>query len=87
MYARTKSPQKSLFLFPQGMEHGQCLCLCYQNPGDGSKFNQREVQKHAHIKSKGQCKYKISVSKRIHIFSCTTMNAKQLTMKFILNCC
>ena len=56
MYARTKSPQKSIFLFPQGMEHGQCLCPCYQNPGDGSKFNQREVQKHAHIKSKGQCK-------------------------------
>ena len=58
IYARTKSPQKGLFLFPQDMEHDQWLYLCYQNTHDGSKFNDREVQKNTHIKSKGQCKYK-----------------------------
>ena len=40
------------------MEHDQWLCLCYQNPDDGSKINDREVQKNIHIKSKGQCKDK-----------------------------
>ena len=76
----TKSHQKGFFLFhAQGMEHDQWLCLYYQNPDDGSKINDREVQKNTHIKSKGQCKDKISVSKRIHIFSCTTMIAKHLT--------
>ena len=50
-----------------------------QNPDDGSKINDREVQKNTHIKSKGQCKDKISVSKRTHIFSCTAMIAKHLT--------
>ena len=55
-------------------------CLYYQNPNDGSKISDREVQKkNVHIKSKGQCKDKISVSKRIHIFSCTAMIAKHLT--------
>ena len=54
-------------------------CVCYQNPDDRSKINDREVQKNTNIKSKGQCKDKISVSKRIHIFSCTTMIAKHLT--------
>ena len=49
------------------------------NPDDGSKINDREVQKNTHIKSKGQCEDKISVPKRIHIFSCTTMTAKHLT--------
>ena len=34
-------------------------------------------KRNTHIKSKGQCKDKISVSKRIHIFPCTTMTAKQ----------
>ena len=44
----------------KGIEHDQWLCLCYQNPDDGSKINDidREVQKNAHIKSKGQCKDK-----------------------------
>ena len=55
------------------------MCLCYQNPDDGSKINGIEVQKNAHSKSKGQCKDKISVSKRIQIFSCTTMIAKHVT--------
>ena len=40
------------------MEHDQWLCLSYQNPNDGSKINDREVQKNTHIKSKGQCKDK-----------------------------
>ena len=31
------------------------IVLCYQNPDDGSKINDREVQKNIHIKSKGQC--------------------------------
>ena len=80
IYARTKSPQKGLFLFhAQSMEHDQRLCLYYQNPDDGSKISDREVQKNTHIKSKGQCKDKISVSKRINIFSCTTVTAKHLT--------
>ena len=42
-------------------------------------INGREVQKNTNIKCKGQYKDKISVSKRIHIFSCTTMIAKHLT--------
>ena len=70
--------KRSLSL-PQGIEHDQWLCLCYQNPDDGSKINDKEVQKNTHIKSKGQCKYKISVSKRVHIFSSKTMTAKHLT--------
>ena len=45
------------------MEHDQWLCLCYQNPDNGSKTNDRKVQKNTYIKSKGQCKDKISVSK------------------------
>ena len=61
-------------------------CVCYQNPDDGSKFNDREVQNNTHLKSKGQCKYKISVSKRIRTFSSTTMIAKHLTKAFILTC-
>ena len=58
------------------MEHDQCLCLGYQNSNNGSKINDREVQKNTHV---GQCKDKISVSKRIHIFSSTAMTAKHLT--------
>ena len=49
------------------MEHDQWLCLCYQNPDDGSKFNDREVQKTTHIKSKGQCKDKC-LEKNSYIF-------------------
>ena len=40
------------------MEHDQSLCLCYQNPDDGSKINNREVQKNTHKKSKDQFKDK-----------------------------
>ena len=40
------------------MVHDQWLCLCYQNPDDRSKINDREVQKNTHIKSSGQCKDK-----------------------------
>ena len=59
------------------MEHDQWLGLCYQNPDDGSKTNDRKVQENTHIKSKGQCKVKISVSKRIHILFCTTMSGNK----------
>ena len=45
IYLRSKSPHKGLFLFQQGMKHDQWLCLRYQNPDDGSKFHDREVQK------------------------------------------
>ena len=83
IYLRSKSPHKGLFLFQQGMKHDQWLCLRYQNPDDGSKFHDREVQKN----TQGQWKYKISVSKRIHIFSCTTVIAKHLTKTFMLTCC
>ena len=48
-------------------------------PDDGSKINDRELQKNTHIESKGQYKDRISVSKRIHMFSCATMTAKHLT--------
>ena len=43
-------------------------CVCYQNPDDGSKINDREVQKNTHKKSKGQFKDKISVSKEFIYF-------------------
>ena len=49
------------------MEHDQWLCLYYQNPDDGSKINDREVQKNTHIKSKGQCKDKC-LKKNSYIF-------------------
>ena len=70
--------KRSLSL-PQGMEHDQWLCvsLYYQNPDHGSKINDRGT-KNTHIKSKVQCKDKISASKRINISSCTTMIAKHL---------
>ena len=42
-------------------------CLYYQNPDDGSKINDREVQKNTHIKSKGQCKDKC-LKKNSYIF-------------------
>ena len=48
------------------MEHNQWLCLCYQNPDDGSKINDREVQKIL-IKSKGQYKDKC-LKKNSYIF-------------------
>ena len=51
----------------QGMEHYQLLCLCYQNPDDGSKINDKEVQKNTHIKCKGQCKDKC-LKKNSYIF-------------------
>ena len=62
-------------------------CLYYQNPNDGSKISDREVRKNTHTEGKGHCKDKISVSKRIHIFSCTAMIAKHLTQTFTLTCC
>ena len=49
------------------MEHDQLLCLCYQNPDDGSKINDREVQKKTHMKSKGQCNDKC-LKKNSYIF-------------------
>ena len=49
------------------MEHDQWLCLYYQNPDDGSKINDREVQKNTHIRSKGQCKDKC-LKKNSYIF-------------------
>ena len=49
------------------MEHNQWLCLCYQNPDDGSKINDREVQKNTHIKNKGQFKDKC-LKKNLYIF-------------------
>ena len=44
----------------------------------GVKLMTERYKKNTHIKSKGQCKDKISVSKRIHIVSCATMIAKTL---------
>ena len=38
-----------------------------KNPNDGSKINDREVQKNTHIKSKGQCKDKC-LKKNSYIF-------------------
>ena len=53
-------------------------CFYYQNPDDESKINDREVQKNTDIKCKGQCKDKISVSKRnscifLHSNDCKTL--------------
>ena len=53
IYAGTKSPQKGLSLFHKAW-HMINDCV----PDDGSKINDREVQKNTHIKSKGQCKDK-----------------------------
>ena len=50
------------------MEHDQRMCLCYQNPDDGSKINDREVQKSTHKKSKGQFKDKIVSQKKFIYF-------------------
>ena len=102
IYARIKSPQKGLFLFHRTWNMSVLFSICfyqihfnmandsvmyYQNPDDGSKVNDREIQKNTHLKCKGQCKYKISTSKRFHIYYCTAMIAKQLTQTFILTCC
>ena len=66
IYARTKSPQKGLFFFHKTWNMTND-CVCYQNPDDGSKINDREVQKNTHIKSKGQCKDKC-LRNNSHIF-------------------
>ena len=47
------------------MEHDQWLCLCYQDPDDGSKTNDRGAKKY--IKGKGQCKDKC-LKKNSYIF-------------------
>ena len=87
IYGRTKSPQKGLFLFQKAWNMTNHFVSVTKNLDDGSKINDREVKKNTHIKSKCQCKDKMSVSKRIYIFSCTTMIAKHLAETFILACC
>ena len=66
IYARTKSPQKSLFLFHRAWNMTND-CVSYQNPDDGNKINDREVQKNTHKKSKGQFKDKC-LKKKSYIF-------------------
>ena len=85
IYARTKSPQKGPFLFHKAWNMTNDCVSVTKILMMGVKLV-TEVQKNTHIKSKGQCKDKISVSKRIHIFSCTTMIAKHLIQTFILPC-
>ena len=65
IYARTQSPQKGVFLFHRAWNMTND-CLCYENPDDGSKINDRGVQK-KYIKSKGQCKDKY-LKKNSYIF-------------------
>ena len=83
IYARTQSPQKGGCLFHRAWNMtNDCVSLMM-----GVKLMTEGYKKNTYIKSKGQCKDKISVSKRIHIFSCTIMIAKHLTKTFILTCC
>ena len=57
IYDRAKSPQNGFSLFHKAWQMIND-CVCYQNPHDRSKINDREVKKNTHIKSKGQCKDK-----------------------------
>ena len=42
IYARTKSPEKGIFLFHKAWNMtNDSDCVCYQNPDDGSKINDR----------------------------------------------
>ena len=77
IYARTKSPQKGLFFFHKAWNMTNDCVSVTKTLTMGVKLMTERYKKY--IKSKGQCKDKISVSKRIHIFSCTTMIAKHLT--------
>ena len=101
-YARIKSAQKGLFLFHKAWNMSVLFSIYFYQihinmTNDcvsitktlmmGVKLMTERYKKNTHIKSKGQCKDKISVSKRIHIVSCATMIAKHLTQTFILTYC
>ena len=73
IYARTKSPQKGLFLFHKAWNMTNDCVSVTKTLMMGVKLMTERYKKNTHIKCKGRCKDKISVSKRIHIFSCTTM--------------
>ena len=85
IYTRTRSLQEGLFLFHKAWNLTNDCVSVTKTLTMGVKLMTERYKKY--IKSKGQCKDKISVSKRIHIFSCTTMIAKHLTQTFILTCC
>ena len=86
IYVRTKSPQKGLFLFHKAWNMTNNCVSVTKTLMMGVKL-MTELQKNTHKKSKVQFRDNISVSKRIHIFSCTTMIAKHFTQTFILTCC
>ena len=81
IYARTKSPQKGLFLFHKAWNMTNDCVSVTKTLMMGVKLAER------YTKSVSKVENKVSVSKRIHIFSCTTMIAKHLTQTFILTCC
>ena len=80
IYARTRSPQKGLFLFHNAWNMtNDCVSITKTLMMGVKLMSERHIQKNTRIKSKGQCKDRTSVSKRIHMFSCTAMTAKHLT--------
>ena len=85
--ARTNLLQKGLFLFHKARNMTNDCVSVTKTLMMGVKLMAERYKKNTPIKSKGQCKDKISVSKRTRIFSCTTMIAKYLTQTFILTCC
>ena len=64
IYARTKSPQKGLFLFHKAWNMTNDCVSVTKTLMMGVKLMTERYKKNAHIKSKGQCKDKISVSKK-----------------------
>ena len=100
IYARTKSPQKGLFLFRKAWNMPVLFSICFYQihinmTNDcvsvtktlmmGVKLMTERYKKVLTLKVKVSAK--ISVTKRIHIFLCTTMIVKHLTQTFILICC
>ena len=85
IYPRTKSPQKVLSRFQKAWYMINDCVSVTKTLMVGVKLMTERYKKY--IKSKGHCKDKIIVSKRVHIFSCTTMIAKHLTSTFISTCC
>ena len=81
IYARTKSPQKGLLFFHKAWDMTNDCVSVTKTLMMGVKLAER------YTKSVSKVENKVSVSKRIHIFSCTTMVAKHLTQIFILTCC
>ena len=79
IYARTQSPQKGVFLFHRAWNMTNDCVSVTKTLMIGVKLMADGYKKNTHIKSKGQCKAKIIVSKRINVFSCAIMIPKHVT--------